>query len=182
MKTSTFNLVLFAFALAFLMACKKDDNNNDDNNNNALPDAVFSLNVSGAESYTFNFTLPKNLASDNAINGSHQTSTKMLSMMASSLPITWQYGLIADMNSMAKGTYNLKPGMSSFTSPSQTTGYFAVSGTITINKAELYQSVSSIEDWFIDGTFSGTYQDTNTPPNEVTITGSFSGVNIKAQQ
>jgi hypothetical protein len=70
--------------------------------------------------------------------------------------------------------------MSAFTPPSQTNGYIAVSGSVTISKATLYQGVSSIEDWFIDGTFSGTYVDNNTPPNQVTITGSFSGVNIKA--
>ncbi|MCF8379066.1 MAG: hypothetical protein K9H49_05775 [Bacteroidales bacterium] len=183
MKKSTMILLLLAITGIFVSGCKKEDDNPDPNNNNntSLPDAVFNMTVSGAESHTFSFTLPENVASNYAVNGAHQSSVPILSILASSLPITWQYGLIADVNSMATGTYNIKEGMSAFTPPSQTTGYLAVSGTLTITKASLYQSVSSIEDWFIDGTFSGTYQDNNTPPNEVTITGSFSGVNIKAQ-
>lgn len=171
-----------ALATIFVNGCSKDEDTNDDNNNNtSLPDAVFNMTVSGAESQTINFTLPGNVASDFAVNGSQLASAQLLTIQATSLPITWQFGLIADVNSMATGTYAIKVGMSSYIPPSQTTGYTATGGTLTITKATLYQSVSSIEDWFIDGTFSGTYQDTNTPPGVVTIAGSFSGVNIKAQ-
>jgi hypothetical protein len=89
--------------------------------------------------------------------------------------------LSAELSAIETGTYNLTPGSSAYTSPSQTTGYSAVSGTITISKAELYQDVSSIKDWFIDGSYTGTFQDNSTPPNQVSISGSFSGINIKAQ-
>lgn len=173
-------LLFLAFARIGLSSCKKDNDDND-NNNNKIPDAVFSMNVSGAESHTFNFTLPGNVASANAVSGSHQSSLNMLTMLATNLPITWQYSLVADVSSMAKGTYDLKPGLSAFSPPSQTTGYLAVSGSVEITKATLYQNVSNVEDWFIDGSFSGTYQDSNTPPNTITVSGSFSGVNIKAQ-
>jgi hypothetical protein len=180
MKKSTFILLLIAIFGISLTSCNKDDDTDPNDNNNELPDAVFNMNVSGAESYTFSFTLPKNVADSNAVNGSFQSSQNLLSLAASSLPITWMYGLFADVSSMSTGTYDIKAGMSAFTPPSQTNGYIAVSGSVTISKATLYQGVSSIEDWFIDGTFSGTYVDNNTPPNQVTITGSFSGVNIKA--
>ena len=180
MKKLIIALLFLAFAGLSLSSCKKDNDENDENNNK-IPDAVFSMNVSGAENHTFNFTLPANVAGTNAVGGSHLTSLKMLSILATSLPITWQYNLVADVNSMAKGTYNLKAGVSAFSPPSQTTGYVAVSGTVEITKATLYQNVSNVEDWFIDGTFSGKYQDFETPPNEITVSGSFSGVNIKAQ-
>lgn len=181
MKKSMIALLFLAFARIGLSSCKKDNDDNDNNNNNKIPDAVFSMNVSGAESHTFNFTLPGNVASANAVSGSHQSSLNMLTMLATNLPITWQYSLVADVSSMAKGTYDLKPGLSAFSPPSQTTGYLAVSGSVEITKATLYQNVSNVEDWFIDGSFSGTYQDSNTPPNTITVSGSFSGVNIKAQ-
>jgi hypothetical protein len=181
MKKSMIALLFLAFAGIGLSSCKKDNDDNDNNNNNKIPDAVFSMNVSGAESHTFNFTLRGNVASANAVSGSHQSSLNMLTMLATNLPITWQYSLVADVSSMAKGTYDLKPGLSAFSPPSQTTGYLAVSGSVEITKATLYQNVSNVEDWFIDGSFSGTYQDSNTPPNTITVSGSFSGVNIKAQ-
>jgi len=175
-------LTLFFIALSGLLvsSCKKTDNNTNNNNNN-IPDAVFSLNVSGAESHTFNFTLKGGTATDYAVNGSQLSSQQMLTLAASSLPITWMYNLVAEVSSMKTGTYDLKAGMSAFTNPSQTASYLAVSGTVNITRATLYQSVSSIEDWFIDGTFSGTYQDSSVPPNQITVSGSFSGVNIKAQ-
>jgi hypothetical protein len=183
MKKTTFILLLMALSGILSTSCNKDEDNDDNNNNNnsTIPDAVFSMDVSGAESHTFNFTLPANVATSNSINGSHLSSQQLLSIVATTLPVTWQYGLIADVNALAEDTYDFKVGMSAFTPPSQTTAYIAVSGTLTITKATLYQSFSSIEDWFIDGTFSGVYQDSNTPPNEVTISGSFSGVNIKSQ-
>jgi hypothetical protein len=181
MKNSATIILILAFALTIVSSCKKSDDNNDDDNNNKLPDAVFSMNVSGAESQTVNFTLPGNVASDYATNGALVSSQELFTMNASSLPITWMLGLAAEVSEMETGTYNLKAGTSAYTSPSQTTGYIAVSGTITISKAELYQGVSSIKDWFIDGSYTGIYQDNANPPNQVSIGGSFSGINIKAQ-
>ncbi len=64
-------------------------------------------------------------------------------------------------------------------SPSSTNVYLAVGGNLTISSAELYQNVGPAEDWYIDGSFSGTFQDNETPPNTVTINGTFSGINIK---
>lgn len=181
MKNSATIILLLALTLTIISSCKKSDDNNDDENNNKLPDAVFSMNVSGAESQIVNFTLPGNVASDYAVNGALVSSQELFTMNTSTLPITWMLGLAAEVSEMETGTYALKAGSSAYTSPSQTTGYLAVSGTITITKADLYQSVSSIQDWFIDGTYSGTYQDSSNPPNQVTISGSFSGINIKAQ-
>jgi hypothetical protein len=54
-----------------------------------------------------------------------------------------------------------------------------VGGNLTISSAELYQDVGPAEDWYIDGSFSGTFQDNETPPNTVTINSTFSGINIK---
>ena len=183
MKKSTLFLMIATFAISLTSSCSKndDDNDNNNNNNNTLPDANFEMNVSGAESYSFSFTLPANVASTHAINGSHLASQEVLSIAASELPITWLYGLIADISTLSEGTFDLKVGASAFSNPTQTNAYTAVSGTITISKATLFQTVSSVEDWFIDGTYSGTYQDAGTPPNQITISGSFSGVNIKAQ-
>lgn len=183
MKKTTLLYFLMIVGLALTTSCSKDDSNDNDNNNNnnTLPDAVLNLEVTGAESHTITFTLPENVASNNAINGAHVSASNLLTINSSDLPITWQYGIVANVSSLAKGTYNINAGMSSFASPTSGTGYLSVSGTLEITEADLYQGVSSVEDWFIDGTFTGTYQDTNNPPNTVTISGSFSGVNIKAQ-
>jgi hypothetical protein len=179
MKNSTKIILLLAFALTIVSACKKSDDNDDDSKK--VPDAVFSMNVSGAETQTVNFTLPGNVAGDYAINGAHLSSQQLLSIGASTLPITWGLNLAADVSSLATGTYNYKPQMGAYTNASQTGGYIAISGSITIIKAELFQSATSVESWFIDGSYSGTYQDASTPPKQVTINGSFSGINIGAQ-
>lgn len=180
MKKTILMLSLFALSFSVLSSCEKSGDNDPDNTNK-IPDAVFSVNVSGAENYAYNFTLAGGTATDNAVNGSHLASQQMLSVLASSLPITWMYSIVADVNDMKTGTYNLKTGISAFNNPSQTNAYLAESGSLIITKATLYQNVGSIEDWYIDGTFSGTYQDNSTPAKQVTISGSFSGVNIKAQ-
>lgn len=175
-----FTTLLFLLSFAFIVSCS-DDKVADNNNNTTLPDAVFTLNVSGAENHTFNFTLPKNVASDYAINGSLIKSQNLFSLIVFPLPMTWRFSLVADISSLETGDYNLKPDLGDFINPSQTFSYFATSGTVTITKATLYQSVSTIQDWFIDGTFTGTYKDNSTPPAVITVSGSFSGVNIKVQ-
>jgi hypothetical protein len=181
MKKATLTFMVLTACSLFIVACAKSDKDDDNNNNNnKIPDAVFSMSVSGTESHSFSFTLDKGTATDHAINGSHLSSQQLLSVGAMTMPPTWMYNLVADVNTLATGTYNIKVQTSAFSNPSQTNAYLAVSGTVTITKAELYQGVSSIKDYYIDGTFSGTYEDTNTPPNQITVTGSFSGVNIKA--
>ncbi|HPE58211.1 MAG TPA: hypothetical protein P5514_02035 [Bacteroidales bacterium] len=181
MKRTSLLMILIALGMVLVISCKKDDNNNDDDNSGStLPDAVFSMEVTGAETHTINFTLPKNVASDYGINGAHLSSQQMLTINSTDLPSTWMYGIVAQVASIKTGTYDINAGMSSFTT-SAGSGYLSVSGTIKITKADLYQAVGSVDDWFIDGEFSGTYQDTNTPPNTINITGTFKGVNIKAQ-
>lgn len=176
------NYFLICLSIVIISSCSKgDDNDNNDNLDNPLPDAVFTMNVSGAESHTFSFTLPENVASDYAINGAYLASQTLLSIQASPLPITWQYGIFSDVPSIAPGTYDITVDLSAFINPSQTTSYVATSGTITITNATLYQSVGVIDDWFIDGTYTGSYSDISGVPAEVTISGTFSGVNIKAQ-
>lgn len=182
MKRTYFLIMLIGMIAIVATSCKKDDENNDDNNNNSkLPDAVLTLNVSGAESHNISFTLPENVASDYAINGAHVSASQLLTINSMDLPVTWSYGIVAQVSSLQKGTYSINAGMSSFKSPTTGAGFSSVTGTLELTKVDLYQNVASVDDYFIDGEFTGTYQDTNTPPNIITISGSFSGINIKAQ-
>lgn len=172
---------LFPLSLLLLLAtagsaCAKDEPDTPD----GLPDAVFEANVSGAENHTFSFTLPMGTAGEYVTNGSLSSFVGLFSMLTQELPGPgWQINLVADMGTLAEGTYDLKPGVAAFANPSATNVYLAVSGNLTISAAELYQDVGPAEDWYIDGSFSGTFQDNETPPNTVTINGTFSGINIK---
>lgn len=173
MKKTMLILLSFAMSGLIISSCSKDDNN-DNNDDNKIPDAVFEMNVTGAESHSLNFTLDKGTATDHGIIGSFLASQNLVSINVTTLPTTWMFTIFADMNSMGEGSYDIKTGMSAFSNPDQTASYLAASGTLNVTKATSFEDVG----WYTEGTFNGTYEDTSTPPNQVSISGSFSGVYI----
>ncbi len=176
--------MLFSAALLMIMFLPSCDKENNTNNNPTIPDAIFNASVSGAESYTFSFTLPKGTAGSYAVNGSCNSTVGLFTMLAKQMPTGWAISLSSSGNQVKVGTYTMNTvngAISSFANASQTTAYTSTSGSITITKAVLYQNVGPAADWYVDGSFSTTMVDNSNPPNQITVTGDFTGINIKAQ-
>ncbi len=157
--------------------------NQNDNDDDPLPDAVFNATVTGAVNQVISFTLPENVAGTEAVNGSFTSANDMFAMSAMNLAGAWQLGLFYGNNTWQIGTYDLT-GTSGFTNPSQSqSGFLATSGSITISKSELFQGVGSgvgaADDYFIDGSFTATMESSDTPPQQIQISGTFTGINIK---
>lgn len=177
MKTLPVLIVSFLLTGAFFSSCNttKDDD--------PLPDAVFNATVTGAINQVISFTLAENVAGTEAINGTHSGTTDMFAMNAMNLTGAWQLGLFYDSDSFQTGTYDLT-STSGFNNPSQSqAGFSATSGSITISKADLFQGVGAglggADDYFIDGSFTATMHSSETPPQEIQVSGTFTGINIK---
>jgi len=56
--------------------------------------------------------------------------------------------------------------------------YYSIAGELNITAYDFYQSGNGITQYLMDGTFSATCQDDDSPPNLVEITGSFTDVVI----
>lgn len=150
-----------------------------------LPDAVFNATVSGAINQVISFTLTENVVSGSeAINGSHSTATDMFSMSAMNLTGAWQLGIFYNSDVFQTGTYDILP-LSGFTNPSLAqAGFLATSGTMTISKADLYQDVGTgvgaADDYFVDGSFTMEMESSDVPPQEIQVSGTFTGISIKS--
>ena len=156
---------------------------NTEKDDDKLPDAVFNATVTGAISQNISFTLPENVAGTEAVNGSYSGAADLFSMNAMNLGGAWQLGVSFSSGSFGVGTYDVAAS-SGFTNPSLAqTSFSATSGTISISKSELYQGVGSglggADDYFIDGTFTILMESADTPPQQIQVSGSFTGINIK---
>lgn len=176
-------------SMVFIGACSDDDsgnnNNNNNNNNSNLPDAVFKIDVSGSETLNVEFTLPGNIFGDFGVNGAF--TNNILIMNASPLPATsWSVALVAqNIQKLEEGTFTLNAQEMSFANSSQTKTYFLSAGTLKITKANLSTKVGNTEEWFIDGTITGTLFDASpnasVPTGQIDVSITFSNINIKAQ-
>ncbi|MCF8276487.1 MAG: hypothetical protein K9J17_07115 [Flavobacteriales bacterium] len=172
------------FLLAtFLIGSLCSSCNTDKDDDDKLPDAIFNATVTGAISQNISFTLAENMVNGTqAVNGSYTGASDMFAMSAQDIG-TWQFGISYSATSFGVGTYDVL-GTSGFSNPSLAqAGFLATSGTISISKAELYQGVGSglggADDYFIDGSFTILMESTDTPPQQIQVSGSFTGINIK---
>lgn len=177
MKSLPTLLVAFLFIGTLFSSCNttKDDD--------PLPDAIFNATVTGAINQVISFTLPENVAGTEAVNGSHNGTTDMFAMSAMNLTGAWQLGLFYNSDSFQTGTYDLT-STSGFANPSLSqAGFSATGGTITISKADLFQGVGSgvgaADDYFIDGSFTAIMETSETVPQQIQVSGTFTGINIK---
>lgn len=166
------------FIGSFFYSCNTTKDDDDD----TLPDAVFNATVTGAVNQVISFTLPENVAGSEAVNGSFSSAIDLFSMNAMNLSGAWQLGLSYNNSSFGVGTYDLA-GTSGFTNPSQAqTSFLATSGSITISKADLFQGVGSgvggADTYFVDGSFTAMMESSDTPPQQVQVSGTFSGITI----
>lgn len=180
MKTITKIVAMAMVAATVFTSCNQDDEDDDDS---TLPDATFNATVTGAINQDLNISLPENFVSGTkVVNGSLNGSSNLFVMNAQDIG-TWTFALIYNGSQLQVGTYDVA-ATSAFSYPSQAQAAFsATSGTVSISKAELFQGVGSgvgaADDYFVDGTFTIQMESTDTPPQQLQISGSFSGVNIK---
>jgi len=157
--------------------------NTDKDDDDKLPDAVFNATVAGAINQVISFTLPENVTGSEAVNGSYTSAIDLFAMSAMNLGGAWQFGVFFDSDTYGVGTYDVTTS-SGFTNPSLSqAGFLATSGTISISKSELYQGTGSgiggADDYFIDGSFTITMASSDTPPQQIQVSGTFTGINIK---
>lgn len=182
MKTHNKFLTLLALPLLLIIftSCKKD-NDNDPTEPDTLPDAVFNATISGDESETYAFTLPQGQAGTYAINGSHVSNVELFQMIVMEMPAGWQMSFAVNMENFGTGTYQMNQGQSDVSTYfNDVTGkaYISTSGTINITKADQYLEAGSQDGYYIEGNFTMQGIDSSTPPQQVTVSGSFEGIYI----
>ncbi len=125
-----------------------------------IPDLTFKVTIAGAESQTIDETLVGNVATEFAANGSLSSSLGLFLISA----IDFQnYGITLRFSAsqVEKGTYQFNQGqadLASFANYVSGTSYSSTSGSITLSKVDLYQSVGgnigAADSYFVDGSFS----------------------------
>ncbi|MBI1193423.1 MAG: hypothetical protein GC205_09630 [Bacteroidetes bacterium] len=176
--------ITLAFSVS-CSSCKKETPTNDE----PLPDLALQFTVSGDVSQSIDVLLPENVsaAGQGFMNGSLNGKVKILSLLAQQSP-DWMLGFnFFETTELEVGTYTINLANSDIGSYSHATlapgGFLATSGSVTFSKVELFQSLGSsiggADDYFVDGSFTMNMEDNSTPPQQITIAGNFSGINIK---
>lgn len=181
MKRSNFFPTIILMSLIALTGCKGAVDEPD-----PVPDLTFKVTITDAESRTIDETLVGNVATEFAANGSLSSSLGLFLITA----IDFQdYGITFRFTAseVEKGTYQFNQGqvdMANFANYVSGASYVSTSGSISLTKVDLYQSVGgnigAADDYFVDGNFTIELEDYGNASNTITMTGEFSGLNIKA--
>lgn len=181
MKRPNFFPLIILMSLVALTGCKGATNDP-----GPVPDLTFKVTITGAESRTIDETLVGNVATEFAANGSLSSSLGLFLITA----IDFQdYGITIRFTAsdVEKGTYQFNQGqtdMVSYANYVSGTTYASTSGSITLSRVDLFQSVGSsiggADTYFVDGNFSIDLEDPGNASEKITMTGEFSGLSISA--
>lgn len=175
-------------SVIFLPACNDSPqtNNNTSGNNNTLPDANFTGSVSGDYNEQIDITIPGNYINNgnSRIDGGYTTPNDLMILTASVetnifVSINCHTGgvdtgsFVMNRDNSDIGTYN-NFGIGA-------SGFKSVSGSLTITKKEYLQTVGNDYDWFVDGSYAMLLVNTENPPKQVNIIGSFKSIHISPE-
>lgn len=179
LKHLFFTVMLFA-SLSFITSCNPDDDGDVD-----VRDAVLNWSATGACSQSINMTFVDNKPANN-VNISlamYNSANQVLSVVFFETNYSWQLGFaLENMSQLQTGTYSIGSGGGILINGTMSTncaqGFSYVSGTVTITAVDEATGVGNPGDRYISGTFNFTLEDGNTPPNTITVQGSFSDLYI----
>ena len=189
-KMTTANKVIFLifFGIIFIASCSNDApvNNTVSGNNNTLPDAVFDGSVSGDYNEQIHILVTGNYLNNGntRIDGGYVTNNNLMILTASVIPNVY-VSINAHTGGVDTVTVNLNQDNMDIASYNNfgigASGFKSVSGTLSITKTEYLQTVGNDYDWFVDGNYSMSLVNTDTPPKQVNISGSFKAIHISPE-
>lgn len=177
MKSTPLFFPLLVGIVLLLPGCNKQNPEPD-----RLPDLIFQATLSGAQTFAINENLPEGKATSFIANGAFVSVSDLLSITALDGQ-DYNLSIVVSNDMVETGTFPLNQSATdraSFNHFVEGYSFTSTGGTLTITKAELYQGVTSVEDWYIDGTFSIDLESSTTQGETATLTGEFRGMNIKA--
>ena len=181
MKNLSLSLLML-LTLALTAACNKDSNNNNNNNSNPqIPDSFFEITVTGDMTHNFSITIPASTPQNSfAITGSHTEAANLLLLNFKEVPSGWGLGLNVTCMDLTEDTFNSNQTAADicafYSTGANTFNYQSTAVSVTLTKVEFFASVGNIDNYYVDGNFSGTMADPADPSKTISITGSFKGV------
>lgn len=180
MKRPNFFPIIILLSLVALTGCKGAVDPD------PIPDLTFKVTITGTESRTIDETLVGNVVENFSANGSVSSALGLFIISA----IDFQdYGITVRFTAseVEKGTYQFNQGQTdlvNFANYVSGVTYTSTSGSLTLEKVDLFQSVGGnlggADDYFVDGNFTIDLEDPGNSSNAITMTGEFTGLNIKA--
>lgn len=172
-------LLFLLTVLTISMACKKKTTPADE----PLPDLVVAITASegGATLAAIDFTAVEQEVSNATCNGSYNSNAGMFAMTA--VGQVGQAGPNFTFNGPTGGVlaakYDVTTGnfISAFNTTSE--AFVATSGYLEITTVDEYAAAAGVTEYFIDGEVDMTMEN-NDGTRTITVTGTFSGVNIKS--
>lgn len=181
MKNLSLSLLMLA-TLALTASCNKDSNDNDNSNTNPkIPDTFFEVTVTGDMSHNFTITIPASTPQTTfAITGSHSGAANLLLLNFKEIPTGWGLGLNVTCTDLIEDTFNSNQTPADicafYSTGANTFNYQSTAVSVTLTKVAFFASAANIDNYYVDGNFSGTMADPADPSKTINITGSFKGV------
>ncbi|HMS52557.1 MAG TPA: hypothetical protein PKD56_09525 [Chitinophagales bacterium] len=171
---------IFSFFLLLTIMLAFSSCNKDDNTNPVLKTADFKASVTGDYAQTIDQAIPPG-STTHSVLGSF-SSLGGLSLYCAE-GTTWSINLLAKTATIiSNGTYTIVApdgfGVYNHTASGSPTGFYAISGSLTITDTESTAPLGKSTDRYVSGNFTGVFTSGDQPPKTVTISGSFEDVYI----
>lgn len=179
LKSLCFLLVLSA---TLTTACKRAEPHMDQ-----IPDATVSYTITGDETVTLSFTLPEGTAGTYATVGSYVSVNDLMSLTFQELNVN-NLSIFANTGGVRTGSFPLNEGVADFAAysvPNAGIAYMSTSGSLKIDKAELFQNLGSAigggDTYYIEGSFTAEMTDSGSPAKTIEVNGTFQGIPVTAR-
>lgn len=181
MKRLPLITILFLSTFFIMGSCKKDKVSGTPDSTD-IPDLVFSGSVkkNGGLEKDISFTIPaQQPVTDYTIVSSHTSASKLMVISIQEVS-KWVIGLnIDDVTSIKTDTYDLVGAIpSGYNDMISGEGGLATAGSLQLTKVDLFTGVTGVDIYYVNGNFTMTVEDYETPPNTYEIEGTFTGVNM----
>lgn len=174
-------LFTILFAGVLFSSCSSDDDAT--GKSDEIPDTYFQIEVSGAETNSFEITIPAGEPqTDFSITGSYSEAIDILLLNFREIPMGWGLSIGVTASSLTTGNFESTGNGGSLSAynnnGSEPFSFLSTSFNANITKADHFASSMGASIHYMDGTFSGTLVDPSDSSREVNVTGSFSGVAV----
>lgn len=179
-------LALLAFTTLACSACKDESDDPEPQNNNtssSIPDLIVDIQATenGTVIETISFNFPKQNGNTASCNGSYNENAKLFALnclgkIGAAGPA---FSFAGSTGGVKTGTYDLTSAMAAVFTLGDATPFLAKSGSLKIDKVDLYASVGALNEYFIAAELNGTFENSD-GTRTITVSGTFKGVNIKS--
>lgn len=179
MRTSAVLVLTSLVITCMISSCNMDSEEGDNGSGNVLPDLTFAYSVNGAIDQNGSWQSPENDQNlgghDNSVLSNHSSTNNKFMIVG--IGADYTFSLESDMNAPTVGSHTIQDAV--FSGLQSSFGN-VVSGTLQLDEVPVNFETPGTTHYRATGSFAIELENGATPPETITFSGTFEGLNVTA--